>query len=61
MRLGFVVSTTVTVKDALLVLPCESEAVQLTVVLPSGKVEPLVGLQLTGFGPSATSVAVGPV
>src|SRR5919197_226114 len=43
---------TVTLKLALPVLPWESVAVQVTFVVPSGKVLPEGGLQLTGSGPS---------
>src|ERR1017187_6379173 len=43
---GFSVSLTVTVKLQLLVLPLPSVAVQVTVLTPFGKVEPLAGLQL---------------
>ena len=42
------------------VLPAASLAVQLTVVLPIGKVAPGAGVQVTvGFGGSTASVAVG--
>src|SRR5918911_2109918 len=49
---------TVTLKLALPVLPCESVAVQVTVVVPTGKVLPEDGLQLTGSGPSRLSLAL---
>jgi hypothetical protein len=49
---------TVTLKLALPVFPCESVAVQVTFVVPTGKVLPEDGLQLTGSGPSALSVAL---
>jgi len=52
------VSTTVTVKLALAVLPCLSVAVHLTVVVPNANVEPDAGLQVTGSVPSTGSVAV---
>ena len=53
-------SWTVIVNDAWPVLPCESLALQVTVVVPSGKVEPEAGAQLTAaIGPSCASVAVG--
>ena len=51
---------TVTVNVALPVLPCESLALQITVVVPSGKVEPGAGAHVTAaIGPSTSSVAVG--
>jgi hypothetical protein len=56
---GGVVSTTVTVNEACAVLPRVSVAVQFTVVVPSGNVDPDAGVQLTGRGPSTRSVAVG--
>src|SRR5215208_5072685 len=40
-------------------LPCESAALQVTVVFPSGKVVPETGEQLTATGPSTRSVAEG--
>ena len=43
---GFSSSFTVTVKAQVLVLPLASVAVQVTVVVPSGNIEPLAGLQL---------------
>jgi hypothetical protein len=54
---GPVVSATVTVKVADPALLLVSVAVQLTVVGPSGKVDPLAGVQLTTRGPSTTSLA----
>jgi hypothetical protein len=51
-------STTVTSKSALPVFPWESVAVQVTFVVPSGKVLPEAGLQLTGTGPSTLSFAL---
>jgi hypothetical protein len=56
-RTGGVVSFTVTVNEAEPVLPCVSVAVHVTVVVPSGKVEPLGGVQVTGTTPSMLSVA----
>ena len=55
---GPVVSVTVTVNEAAPLLPRVSVAVQLTVVAPSGNVEPLAGVQLTATLPSTMSVAV---
>src|SRR5439155_1042791 len=55
---GPVVSVTVTVNDAAPLLPLASVAVQWTVVGPSGKVDPLAGVQVTGRDPSTTSLAV---
>jgi hypothetical protein len=52
------VSVTVTVKDAVPVLLRTSVAVQVTVVVPSGNVDPLAGVQLTATLPSTTSLAV---
>jgi hypothetical protein len=54
---GPVVSVTVTVKDAVRLLPRASAAVQLTVVVPSGKVDPLAGVHVTVTAPSTASVA----
>ena len=45
--LGAVVSRTVTLNDAPLVFPSTSVAVQVTVVTPSGNVEPEAGTQVT--------------
>jgi hypothetical protein len=56
-RTGGVVSFTVTVNKAEPALLCVSVAVHVTVVVPSGKVEPLGGAQLTGRAPSTLSVA----
>jgi hypothetical protein len=53
---GGVESVTVTVKEAEPVLPCASIAVQVTVVVPSGNVEPLAGVQVTDTTPSTMSV-----
>ena len=55
---GGVVSWTVTLKVAVAVLLPLSVAVQLTVVVPIGKVEPEAGAHVTGSVPSTTSVAV---
>lgn len=55
---GRVVSWTVTVKDALAVLPEESAAVQATVVVPRRKTEPEAGEQTGVRGPSRPSSAV---
>jgi hypothetical protein len=54
---GPVVSVTVTVNAADPVLPRVSLAVQVTVVAPSGNVDPLAGVQLTATTPSRVSVA----
>src|SRR3989442_2295716 len=54
---GPVVSVTVTVNDAALWLPCASVAVHVTVVAPTAKVNPLVGVQLVATTPSRRSVA----
>src|SRR5439155_5785705 len=54
---GPLVSATVTVKEADPVLLLVSVAVHVTVVGPSGKVAPLAGVQVTGRGPSTTSLA----
>ena len=51
-------STTVTVKLFWPVLPCESVAVQVTVVGPSGNVLPEAGAQLGTIGPSRSSFAL---
>ena len=58
-KTGGVVSTTVTVNDAGPVLPCVSVALQFTVVVPTGNVEPDGGVQETGSVPSTVSVALG--
>jgi hypothetical protein len=54
---GAVVSRTVTLKPPEAVLPAESAAEQLTVVVPSGKVEPEAGEQLGVTAPSTMSLA----
>jgi hypothetical protein len=58
LMLGASVSLTVTVKVQALVLPLASLAVQVTVVTPLLKVEPLAGLQLTLL-PEQLSLKVG--
>ena len=55
---GGVVSTTVTVKPQLVVLPLASLAVQLTAVIPVGKGLPEDGVQITVTFGSQLSVAV---
>src|SRR5437899_1207805 len=55
---GGVVSRTVTVNAPVLVLPWVSAALQLTVVVPIGKVDPDTVLQVTGRRPSTMSAAV---
>ena len=54
---AIVVSRTVIVNDASIVLPRVSLAVQLTVVGPSGNVDALAGVQITATAPSTRSVA----
>jgi hypothetical protein len=55
---GGVVSRTLTVKVfGVALLPCESVALQVTVVLPSGKVEPDAGAHVAGIVPSTMPVA----
>ncbi len=49
---------TVTVNEQLPVLPVVSLAEQLTVVVPSAKLEPEAGVQVTVREPSHTSLAV---
>ena len=51
-------STTVTLNVAWLELPCASFAVQVTVVVPTGKTAPDAGVQLGVIGPSRLSVAL---
>ena len=51
-------SWTVTWKDPLAVLPAESVAEQLTVVVPSGKAKPEAGVQEGVTLPSMLSAAV---
>jgi len=55
---GAVVSRTVTVNVALPVFPEESVAVHITVVVPSGNVEPEAGVHTAVNEPSTLSVAV---
>src|SRR5437879_656794 len=57
---GANVSTTITLNDAVRVLPCASLAVQVTVVAPSANVDPLAGAQLGVTGPSSVSAAASP-
>lgn len=57
---GGCVSLTVTVNEQEAVLPELSVAVQVTVLVPSGKVEPEAGTQLT-VAPEQLSVAAGVV
>src|SRR5262245_16934406 len=54
---GSVVSTTVTVNDAVPVLPCASVALHVTAVTPNGNVSPLAGVQVVASVPSTLSVA----
>jgi len=54
---GGVVSCTVTVNDAEAVLPWLSVAVQVTVVVPTGNVDPEAGLQAGVVDPYTRSVA----
>src|SRR5215831_19468863 len=54
---GAVVSLTVTVNDAEATLPALSDAVHVTVVVPSGKVDPDAGVHVTGTTPSTSSSA----
>ena len=56
---GAVVSTTVTVKEALPVRPPLSVAEHVTTVTPSGKTEPDGLEQVASSGPSTRSTAVG--
>ena len=56
---GCWVSFTVTVKLQLLWLPAVSEAVQLTVVVPLGKTEPLAGVHAGVPTPEQLSEAAG--
>jgi hypothetical protein len=58
-RCGGVVSRTDTVKAPEAVFPCESVAVQVTFVAPSGNSAPEAGEHVTGSGPSMSSTAVG--
>src|SRR5204862_3298923 len=58
MIVGGCVSRTVTVKEQLFVLPLASVAVEVTVVVPTGKEEPLEGILATTGVPAQLSVAV---
>src|SRR5205814_8120083 len=55
---GMVVSLTVTLKEAVSVLPLPSAAVQVTVVAPSGKLLPEAGTQVTETVPAQPSRAL---
>jgi hypothetical protein len=55
---GFCVSFTVTVKVQIFVLPLQSVAVLVTVVVPTGKAKPLAELLVTVTVPAQLSVAV---
>jgi hypothetical protein len=57
-KTGPVVSVTVTVKLPCAVFPAPSVAEQLTVVVPTGKVEPDAGLQLAASAPETVSFAL---
>ncbi len=59
--MGLVWSCTSMVKVAEPVLPAASVALQVTVVMPSGKVLPDAGVQVTGRAPLTKSDAVAPV
>ena len=54
-------AVTVTVNVRVVIMPELLVAVQVTVVVPSAKVEPEPGVQVTGTVPSLKSVAVGVV
>jgi hypothetical protein len=56
-RTGAVLSPTVIVKLPEAAFPAASVAVQLTVVVPIGKVDPEAGVQTTATGPSIASRA----
>jgi hypothetical protein len=59
---GSVSSTTITLKEQLALLPLPSLAVQVTSVVPFGKVEPLAGVQVAANEVGGQlSVAVGTV
>jgi hypothetical protein len=53
------VSCTVTLNDVCALLPCASAVEQLTVVEPTGNVDPEAGAQWTRSLPSTTSEAFG--
>src|SRR6186713_1439955 len=55
---GAVVSVTVTLKLSADVLPCESLAVQVTMVVPTGIMLEVAGVNITGRSPSTRSDAV---
>ena len=55
---GVDVSMTVTSKDAVAEFPAESVAVHVTLVVPSGNVEPDGGAQLSSGAESTASVAL---
>jgi hypothetical protein len=55
---GAVVSTTVTLKVPLALLPAASVALQLTTVVPSANTAPEAGEQEGTIGPSTASTAV---
>jgi hypothetical protein len=55
---GPTVSVTVTVNDAVPVFVAASAALQVTVAVPRGNVDPLAGVQLTATAPSTRSFAV---
>jgi len=59
LRLGGVVSLTVTVNEQLAGLPAASLTEQLTVVVPLGKTEPLAGLHFGVATPEQLSLTVG--
>src|SRR5258705_6092079 len=61
LRTGFSVSVTTTLKVLVCVFPCASVTVQTTAVVPTGKVEPEAGLEVTAPTPGQLSVAVGRV
>ena len=56
---GSSMSSTVTTNEQVPVLLQVSVAEQFTVVLPTGKILPLAGVQVTAAGPLQASVAVG--
>ena len=57
-KVGAVVSATVTANEPLAVFPAASRAVQVTVVVPSAKVEPEAAEHVTVGAGSTTSVAL---
>src|SRR5438132_14277186 len=58
---GASLSLTVTVKEQVAVLPLVSVAVQVTVVVPWAKVEPLAGLQVGGAPGKVTEAVAAKV